>query len=94
MVGLAIVLVLLLVAAFAPWIAPHALAQDLRDRLQPPSAAHWMGTDEFGRDIFSRIDPRRADHALHRAAGGGDRGALGLIVGTVAGYFGGWVDGC
>jgi len=93
MLGLGIVLVLLVVAAFAPWLATHsATAQVLTDRLQPPSAAHWLGTDELGRDIYSRI--------VH-----GSRltlyivglvviivGPVGLAVGTIAGYLGGWVD--
>lgn len=93
MLGLWIVIILLLVAAFAPWLATHSpTAQVLSDRLQPPSAAHWLGTDELGRDIYSRI--------VH-----GSRltlyivglvviivGPVGLAVGTIAGYLGGWVD--
>lgn len=93
MIGLAIVLGLLLVALLAPLLATHSpIAQNLSLRLQPPSAGHWLGTDEFGRDIYSRI--------LH-----GTRltlavvvlvailvGPIGLLVGTVAGYMGGWVD--
>ena len=56
MVGLAIVVGLLLVAAFAPLIATHdPLAQNLANRLRPPSSAHLFGTDALGRDIFSRI---------------------------------------
>jgi peptide/nickel transport system permease protein len=91
--GLGIVLALVLVAALAPWLATHSpIAQDLVQRLQPPSAAHWLGTDEFGRDIYSRI--------LY-----GSRitlyivglvvilvGPVGLLIGTVAGYLGGWID--
>ena len=93
MVGLAIVLALLVVAALAPLLATHAPTQQvLADRLQPPSTAHWLGTDELGRDIYSRI--------IH-----GSRltlyivglvvllvGPVGLLVGTVAGYVGGWLD--
>jgi len=93
MLGLAIVVTLLLVAAFAPWLATNSpTAQSLTDRLQPPSATHWLGTDELGRDIYSRI--------VH-----GSRltlyvvglvviivGPVGLAVGTIAGYLGGWVD--
>ncbi|MFW5679852.1 MAG: nickel transporter permease [Pseudomonadota bacterium] len=93
MVGLGLILLLLLVAAFAPWLAPYdPNVQNLANRLQPPSAAHWLGTDELGRDILSRI--------IH-----GSRITLyivtlvvviaapvGLLVGTVAGYLGGWID--
>ena len=56
MVGLIIVLLLLFCAAFAPWIATHdPLSQNLAERLQAPSPAHWFGTDQIGRDLFSRI---------------------------------------
>ena len=93
MIGLGIVIALLLMAAAAPLLATHSpVAQDLAARLRPPSAAHWFGTDELGRDIYSRI--------VH-----GARITLtivvlvvilvapvGLLVGTVAGYLGGWVD--
>ncbi|HAI05840.1 MAG TPA: D,D-dipeptide ABC transporter permease, partial [Pantoea sp.] len=55
-IGGGIVLLLCIVALFAPWIAPyHPLIQDLNNALSPPGAAHWFGTDEFGRDIFSRL---------------------------------------
>ena len=58
-VGLLIVLGLVAMAAFAPWIAPYSPTEgDLRtSRLLPPSAAHWFGTDDQGRDILSRIVP-------------------------------------
>jgi peptide/nickel transport system permease protein len=93
MLGLAIVVVLLLTAAFAPWIATHSpTAQSLSDRLQPPSAAHWLGTDELGRDIFSRIvyGSRLTLYVVGLVVI--IVGPVGLLVGTVAGYFGGWVD--
>ena len=55
-VGAAIVLVLIVMALFAPWIATHsATGQNLSMRLMPPSAENWMGTDELGRDIWSRV---------------------------------------
>ena len=56
LIGLVVALVLVVVAAFAPWIATHDPAvQNLANALQAPSAAHWFGTDEYGRDIFSRL---------------------------------------
>ena len=93
-IGLIISLSLIAVAIFAPLLAPHdPIAQDLTRRLLPPgTAGNWLGTDDFGRDILTRL--------LY-----GSRITLyivllviltapvaGLIIGTVAGYFGGWVD--
>src|SRR5918912_670589 len=55
-IGLVIVVVLVLVALFAPWIAPYDVgATDLSMRYLPPSGAHWFGTDSTGRDVFSRV---------------------------------------
>lgn len=93
MVGLAIIVALLLVAAFAPVIAPYSpLEGNLQNRLQPPSRAHWMGTDELGRDIMSRVihGSRITLYIVMLVAV--ISAPLGLIVGAVSGYFGGWVD--
>ena len=93
MVGLGIILLLLLVAAFAPWLAPFdPAAQDLRLRLQPPSLAHWLGTDELGRDILSRIIHGARITLYIVGLVVVIAAPIGLLVGTVAGYFGGWVD--
>jgi peptide/nickel transport system permease protein len=93
MAGLAIVVALLLMAAFAPLIATHSpTAQILGDRLQPPSAAHWLGTDELGRDIYSRIVHGSRLTLYIVALVVIIVGPVGLLVGTVAGYLGGWVD--
>jgi ABC-type dipeptide/oligopeptide/nickel transport system permease subunit len=55
-IGGLIVLALLLAALFAPWIAPFdPYALNVEDRLQPPNATYWFGTDDLGRDMFSRI---------------------------------------
>ncbi len=91
--GAIILALLLLMAAFAPWIATHDIyAQDLAARLQPPSAAHWFGTDDLGRDIFSRI-VFGARITLYIATLAALIAApLGLIIGTTAGYLGGWTD--
>jgi peptide/nickel transport system permease protein len=91
--GLVIVLALILVAAFAPWIATHAPNdQNLAQRLLPPSAAHWLGTDDFGRDVFSRIvyGARITLYIVVLVAV--IAAPIGLLVGTAAGYLGGWVD--
>ena len=93
MVGLGIIVLLLLTALFAPLLATHSpTAQVLADRLQPPSAEHWLGTDELGRDIFSRIvhGSRLTLYIIFIVAI--IVGPVGLAVGTIAGYMGGWVD--
>lgn len=93
MLGLVIVVTLLLVAAFAPWLATHSpTAQSLTDRLQAPSATHWLGTDELGRDIYSRIvfGSRLTLYVVALVVI--IVGPVGLAVGTIAGYLGGWVD--
>ncbi|OJY63931.1 MAG: D-ala-D-ala transporter subunit [Rhizobium sp. 60-20] len=93
MIGLSIIVLFILLAVFAPWLATHdPAAQDLANRLARPSAAHWLGTDELGRDIYSRL--------LY-----GGRVTLGMVIavvvlvapiglaiGCIAGYFGGIVD--
>ncbi|MFN3575691.1 MAG: ABC transporter permease [Tabrizicola sp.] len=94
MAGLVIVGVLLMVAALAPWIAPHdPLAQDLSRRLLPPGTpGNWLGTDEFGRDILSRIIHGARITLYIIALVAVTAPVLGLLIGTVAGYFGGWID--
>ena len=94
MAGLVLVLALLLAAALAPWIAPHdPIAQDLGNRLLPPGTpGHWLGTDDFGRDILSRILHGARITLQIVALVALTAPVLGLLVGTVAGYFGGWVD--
>ena len=91
--GLAILLLLIVCAAFAPWIAPYSpVGQDLDARLMPPSAAHWMGTDELGRDIFSRVVHGARLTLLIVGLVVVISAPLGLIIGAISGYFGGWTD--
>jgi len=94
MIGLAISVALLLVALFAPLLAPHdPIAQNLSNRFIPPlSPDHWLGTDEFGRDILSRIlfGSRITLYIVLLVILTAP--VAGLVIGTVAGYFGGWVD--
>src|SRR5215469_3348435 len=92
-IGFAIAAVLVLAAVFAPWVSPaDPAAQNLAARLEGPSAAHWMGTDELGRDILSRVlyGARISLFVSTRVVLG--CGLLGLILGMTAGYRGGWYD--
>jgi peptide/nickel transport system permease protein len=91
--GFALTLLLVILAIAAPWISPaDPTAQNLAARLVGPSAAHWMGTDELGRDILSRIlyGTRISMIVSVSVVLGG--GFIGLAVGSLAGYFGGWFD--
>ncbi len=91
--GLFIVAVLTLTAIFAPLIAPfEPNAQNLANRLMPPSAAHWMGTDELGRDIFSRVVYGARITLMIVILVAVITAPVGLVVGAVSGYFGGRVD--
>lgn len=91
--GMLIVLTLVLTAAFAPLIAPESpFGQDLGRRLLPPSAEHWMGTDELGRDIFSRVVYGARITLLIVALVAIISAPLGLVIGAISGYFGGWID--
>ncbi len=91
--GLGIVVLLLLVAAFAPLIAPFdPIAQALDKRLLPPSATNWFGTDALGRDIFSRIVFGTRITLVIVLLVVVTVGPFGLLIGAVSGYFGGWVD--
>ncbi len=94
MIGLIIVLVLLAAAAFAPWIATHdPITQNLTGRLQPPlTDGHLLGTDEFGRDIFSRIVHGARVTLYIVALVAVTAPVFGLLIGTVAGYAGGVID--
>lgn len=94
MSGLVIVLILLALAAFAPLFATHdPYVQNLSQRLLPPlTPGHLLGTDDFGRDIWSRIVFGARITLYIVALVALTAPILGLLIGTVAGYFGGWVD--
>ncbi len=92
-VGVILVVVFLIFALFAPWIAPQDPAYiDLPARLSPPSHAHWFGADELGRDILSRIIYGARISMLVGGCVVLGSLFLGLIVGSIAGYYGGRVD--
>ena len=92
-IGLLIILLLILTALFAPQIAPYdPVVTDLANRLHPLSAEHWFGTDEMGRDIFSRVvwGSRLTLYVILLVAV--IAAPVGILVGTVSGYFGGVID--
>jgi peptide/nickel transport system permease protein len=92
--GLLIVSLLILVAALANLLSGGVspIAQDLASRLGPPSAAHWFGTDELGRDIYVRTLHGARVTLTIVALVSVVVAPIGLAVGTLAGYLGGWVD--
>jgi peptide/nickel transport system permease protein len=93
MIGLSFLTIILLVAIFAPVVATHSPTdQSLLTRLQGPSSEHIFGTDQLGRDVFSRV-VYGARYSLFIGAGAAMIGLLaGLILGMASGFFGGWVD--
>ena len=91
--GFAIILITFLIASLAPLFAPHDPGKtDVSLKLKPPSTQHFLGTDQLGRDVFSRM--------LHGARVSLSVGfvavaisiLIGILVGAAAGYYGGWVD--
>src|ERR1019366_1579298 len=92
--GVVLVVIFVIFALFAPWIAPQNPAHiDLPNRLETPSSAHWCGTDELGRDILSRLIYGSRISMLVGSCVVAASLALGLIIGSVAGYYGGGIDG-
>ncbi|BDG48709.1 MULTISPECIES: nickel transporter permease [Parageobacillus] len=94
LVGLGIVIFFILLAILAPLIAPYSITeQNLTQRLQPPSSKHLFGTDDFGRDIFSRVI-----YGARISLWVGFFSVLGSVIvgsllGIIAGYYGRWIDG-
>jgi peptide/nickel transport system permease protein len=92
-VGFSVAALLIIVALLAPWIAPaNPAAQDLPARLQAPSRAHWMGTDELGRDTLSRTLYGARISLMVAISVVVGCGFTGLLIGMLAGYAGGWFD--
>jgi peptide/nickel transport system permease protein len=92
-IGLGLIFILLIFAIFAPWIAPQdPAAIDLPGRLHTPSRAHWFGTDELGRDILSRVIYGARISMLVGSCVVAVSLVLGLILGSIAGYYGGAID--
>ena len=95
-IGLAIVVIVVLAALLAPWISPHpthvGAIVNFRDRHQPPSLRYWFGTDNVGRDIFTRVLFGYRISLILAATVLGIAVPVGVALGLVAGYFGGWVE--
>lgn len=92
-IGVLIVLALLFVAAFAPWITIFDPQQmDMANRNAGPGGAHFLGTDNFGRDLWSRTAFGARVSAIIAIVSVGIAAAIGTVVGLISGYFGGTVD--
>ena len=92
-VGAAMLALVVGAAIFAPQIAPHSpIDQAFTDQLRPPSPPHLFGTDEFGRDVFSRVLYGARVALVIGVLADGIALALGVVLGVVSGYFGGRVD--
>ncbi len=90
--GALITLTLLLVAAFADGLAPYGFADQIAPRLQPPSAAYWLGTDELGRDLLSRLIFGARISLWVGFVSLGVAAVIGVTLGVVSGYYGGRLD--
>lgn len=92
-VGLALLLLLVFTAVFAPWLAPHdPLQQNIAYRLEPPSAEFWLGTDSYGRDVLSRLIYGTRVSLLVGFVAILIAMAIGSSLGVLAGYIGGLFD--
>lgn len=92
-VGLLISLSIILLAIFAPYVATHGIEQmDMRNRFEGPTLEHILGTDNFGRDLWSRLVFGARISLTIAVISVAASAAIGTVVGLVAGYFGGWVD--
>ena len=92
-IGIAIAAIVIILAIFAPLIATHdPTAQDLARRFLSPSGEHWFGTDGLGRDVFSRVVYGSRISLQVGVTVVLVSGVIGIIIGAIAGFYGGWVD--
>ena len=93
LVGAGIVLFFVFLAFFGPWLAPQGINdQLLTNRLKPPSGQNWFGTDDFGRDIFSRVIHGARISLMVGFFSVIGSVVVGSILGIIAGYYGKWID--
>jgi peptide/nickel transport system permease protein len=92
--GFVIVIAMFVVSLAAPWLAPYnPNVIDLKNILNPPSATHWFGTDQLGRDVLSRMVWGAGISLKVGFVATGIAILIGTVLGSVAGYYGRWVDG-
>jgi peptide/nickel transport system permease protein len=91
-IGAVVIVIVVILAIFAPLIAPYGFNdQDLLTTLKPPSSAHWLGTDELGRDYLTRMIYGSRISLLVGIVAVSFAGAVGMSLGLIAGYFGSWI---
>jgi peptide/nickel transport system permease protein len=92
-IGVVLVLAVVLVATFHPLLSPYAVEQmDMRNRLSGPTLQHWLGTDNFGRDLWTRLAHGSAISLAIALGSVAAAMTIGIVVGLLSGYLGGWVD--
>jgi ABC-type dipeptide/oligopeptide/nickel transport system permease subunit len=92
-IGIAVVLIMVVMAVFAPLVAGHdPNAIDLINLLEPPSRAHWLGTDVEGRDVWARLVYGARVSLGVGIVSQSIAATLGVTLGLLAGYYGGWID--
>ncbi len=92
-VGMATITLLILMAIFAPWISRyHPSDIQITQALLPPSVQHWLGTDQLGRDVWARMVYGIRVSLWVGLVAVGIATVVGLMIGAVAGYYGGWID--
>ncbi len=93
LVGAGLLVVIVLLVVFAPWLTAHGPIDMVAKRFMAPSAEHWFGTDQLGRDVFARViygARVSLPYALQLVV---MAAVIGTLLGAIAGYFGGWIDG-
>jgi peptide/nickel transport system permease protein len=92
-IAFALLALILLMALIGPYVVPYdPLHSSALEALQPPSVKHWFGTDDLGRDVFSRVVVAARLDLLISVSAVALSFAVGSVIGTLAGYYGGWFD--
>ncbi len=93
LIGGSIIATVVAFAVFSPWLSPYDVeTMNMTNRFAWPSAAHWLGTDNFGRDLWTRMAEGARVSVLIAVSSVAIAVFVGTIVGLVTGYFGGWID--